>query len=96
MKCSCLAYELMTGKSEPRVRSDDFKGDKCSMSGQAIQIDEHMTEKGNAWHLYEVQPKTTFKAHMYKYGPTRHDSTCITSLPCPIMTQHALPHYPVQ
>ena len=47
-----LKYKHRTGSTEFKVKphgstgTDDFTGDRHNMSGQAIQLKEHMTEKG--------------------------------------------------
>ena len=46
-----LNYKHRTGSTEFKVKphgstgTDDFTGDRHNMSGQAIQLDKHMTEK---------------------------------------------------
>jgi len=49
-----LKYKHRTGSTEPKLKphgstgTDDFPGDRHNMGGQAIQLNEHMTEKGRS------------------------------------------------
>ena len=93
-----LKYKHRTGSTEFKVKphgstgTDDFTGDRHNMSGQAIQLNEHMTEKRTkrVIHRCEVQNQNNSKltcTNMVLLKKDMHDlddSTCITSLLCPV------------
>ena len=81
------SYELK--ENHVSTSMDDFTGDRQNMSGQAIQLKwahDSWQNRGNTvniMHRCEIQNQNHSKAHMHKFGSSRHDtgdSTCITSL----------------